>query len=121
MNFNVVFHVDLNDPKRLNLAFDNVANYMAFLDETPGGSAASLVMLGNGPVVNLFAKRPENADLEARGRQLMENGLSIRLCSNALRKFEISPEQVWEGCTVVPAGIPELVKLQNEGYCYLKP
>lgn len=121
MNLNVVFHVDLKDPMRLGLSFDNVANYMAFLDETPGGKDARLVMLGNGPVVNLFTRRPENAELEARGRQLMENGLSIRLCRNALKKFGIKPEDLWEGCTIVPAGIPELVLLKNEGYCYLKP
>ena len=121
MNLNLVLHVDLNDPQRLNMAFDNVANYMNYLAELPEGSSASIVLVGNGPSVQLFRKAGEHEALEARASDLMKKGLEIRLCMNALRKFSISAEELWAGCTPVSGGIPELVRLQNEGYSYIKP
>lgn len=33
MNLNLVLHVDLNDPQRLNMAFDNVANYILRVEQ----------------------------------------------------------------------------------------
>ncbi len=121
MNLNLVLHVDMNDPQRLNLAFDNVANYLNYLAELPEENTASIVLVGNGPAVQLFRKTEEHAALETRASDLMKKGLEIRLCLNALRKFSISAEELWEGCTPVPGAIPELVRLQNEGYSYVKP
>ena len=56
MYYDLVVHVDDNDPGRLNFAFNNVA-----------------------------------------------------------------PADLWEGCEVVPAGVVEIVKLQREGFAYLRP
>ncbi len=121
MKLDVVFHVDLRDPQRLNLAFDNVQNYMNFLDTQTEPGKARVVMLGNGPAVNLFVRNAEGADLEARGKALMARGLDIRLCCNALKKFQIEPADLWEGCQPVSSGVPELLKLEAEGFGYVKP
>ncbi len=121
MSWNVIFHVDLNDPQRLNLAFDNVANYMNYLAEHAGDAQPSIVMVGNGPVVQLFENGIQHSALHERARELMGRGLSIRLCSNAIRKFGIDPASLVEGCVVVPAGIPEILMLESGGYGYIKP
>ncbi|MDO4839195.1 MAG: DsrE family protein [Desulfovibrionaceae bacterium] len=121
MSLNVVFHVDLREKQCLNIAFDNVTNYMNYLETIPEGKEASLVLLANGPAVNFFVKSEENSELEQRCAGLIAKGLSVRLCSNALRKFGIAEDTLWSGCRPVPGGIPELVSLQNEGYCYIKP
>lgn len=125
MNYNLLLHVDLNDPQRLNIAFDNIINYKKYLaDYLPEGSEtgkAVIVLVANGPAVNLFTKSPEHDEQEARMRTFLDEGVSIRLCQNALNKFGISHDQLWEGCTPVPGAIPEMVRLQAEGYAYIKP
>lgn len=115
MHYDLIIHVDDNDNARLNLAFNNAANYRAALL----GESFSIIMVANGPAVQLFTKA--NAALAARGKKLMAEGLSIRLCNNALQTFNVSASDLWEGCQVVPAGVVEIVNLQREGFAYLRP
>lgn len=115
MYYDLLVHVDDNDPKRLNLAFNNVANYKAALP----GEEFRVVMVVNGPAVQLFTR--ENEELAARGAELMAGGLSIRLCRNALNTFKIADDVLWEGVDIIPAGIVELVRLQREGFAFLRP
>ena len=121
MNYNLLLHVDLNDPQRLNIAFDNIINYKKYLDDITEAGKTSIVLVANGPAVNLFVKSPEHAEQEARMRTFLDEGVSIRLCQNALTKFGIAHDQLWEGCTPIPGAIPEMVRLQAEGYAYIKP
>jgi intracellular sulfur oxidation DsrE/DsrF family protein len=115
MYYDLIIHVDDNDPKRLNLAFNNYANYAAALP----GEEYRVVMVVNGPAAQLLKK--ENADLAARGAELMKQGLAIRVCNNALKSFAVDAADLWEGVAIVPAGIVEVVKLQREGFAYLRP
>ena len=115
MYYDLIIHVDDNDKGRLNLAFSNAANYRAGLP----GEEFRIVLVANGPAVQLFTR--ENREMEEVARGLMAEGLSIRLCNNALTKFHVSASDLWEGCEVVPAGVVEIVKLQREGFAYLRP
>jgi len=113
MNYNVVFHVDLDDEKILMLTLSNIHNFY----NTPQSKGAEVVLLANGPAVKFFSKG--NAPKELT--ELKAKGMSIRLCQNALNKFELSSEQLEEGLLIVPAGIVELIELQNKGFSYIKP
>lgn len=113
MNYNIVFHLDLNDSSVLNIAVSNIGNYFTAIQ----GKQADVVLVVNGPAVNLFKK--ENALPEFK--DFMAQGLKVRLCQNALNKFSLTKEMMTEGAEVVPAGIVELVRLQNEQYAYIKP
>lgn len=121
MNYSIVLHVDLNEAQPLNIAFDNAANYMNWLDGHPEISGAEVVLIANGPAVQLFTDTFDHTAQKERARELAARGLSIRLCSNALRKFEIDRESLWDVCTPIEAAIPEFVRLHNEGYTYIKP
>lgn len=113
MNYNIVFHVDLNDGGILNVAISNITNYFTAIE----GQKAEVVLLVNGPAINLFKKEavlPELYDLQKKG-------LQIRVCQNAVNKFSLSREMLMDGVEVVPAGIVELVRLQNEHFAYIKP
>ena len=48
MNYDIVFHVDLNDEAVLNIAISNIANYFTAIE----GQKAEVVMLVNGPAEN---------------------------------------------------------------------
>lgn len=118
MNWNVVMHADLSDPTRLAFVFTNMKNY---LKDVPKGSGAKLVILANGPAVRLFTNARENDTLHATAKELLASGVSLRLCRNALANFNLDEKELWKGCEVVPGGITELVRLQGEGFAYIKP
>ncbi len=115
MYYDLIIHVDDNEASRLNLAFNNALNYKAGLP----GENFRMVLIANGPAVQLFTRSHE--ELAERGAKLMEEGLDIRLCRNALNTFHVSADELWKGCSIVPAGVVEIVKLQREGFAYLRP
>jgi uncharacterized protein len=45
----------------------------------------------------------------------MDNG------RNALAKQSLAAADLVEGCEIIPAGIVELIRLQQEGFAYIKP
>jgi hypothetical protein len=47
--------------------------------------------------------------------------VSFKVCRNALNRFNIAPENLIEGCEIVPAGVVSLIELQQDGYAYIKP
>lgn len=115
MNYDLLLHVDSDDPKILALALNNAANYRNGLP----GETFRMALVANGPAVKLLTR--DHPDLAARGAELTAMGLDIRVCANALKGHDIPPEQLWPGCHVVPAGVVEIVRLQREGFAYIKP
>ena len=47
--------------------------------------------------------------------------MRVMLCANALADTKIDHARLWPGCSVVPAGLVEVVRLQREGFAYIKP
>ena len=115
MTYDLCLHVDLNDAALLALALKNARNYQnALPDET-----CDLVMVGNGPSVTLLtAAQPAWREM---AQPLMDKGLKIRLCRNALNDNNLTEADLWPGITVVPAGLVEIVRLQKAGFAYIKP
>jgi len=79
----------------------------------------TVVLLANGPAVQLFVK--EETELTQKAQDLTKLGLSIHLCQNALNKFSITKENLHDDYLIVPAGILDLVELQNKNFSYIKP
>ena len=59
--------------------------------------------------------------LRETARPLMDKGLKIRLCRNALNDNNLTEADLWPGVEVVPAGLVEIVRLQQNGFAYIKP
>jgi len=115
MNYDLLLHVDSDDAKVLNLAFNNADNYAKALPD----ENFHMVLVANGPAVKLFVNT--NTELAERGKALTSRHLDIRLCSNALKANNLDSTELWKCCKVVPAGVVEIVKLQREGFAYIKP
>lgn len=115
MNYNLVLHMDSLDENIMRLVLRNAANYLNALPE----EKFQLVIVANGPAVRHFI-RGERENEEA-ARALSERGVQFRLCANALRDNELDKEDLWPFCAIVPAGLVEIVKLEREGYAYIKP
>ncbi len=116
MGCKVVFHLDWNDPDRMNMALNNILNLL----KDPFGKDAQVCVLANGQAVRLFEKRSA-LSTDARIAELRDKGLRLLLCNNSLTGLHIGRDELIEGCEVVPAGIVELVRLQQDGFAYVKP
>ena len=115
MNYDLCLHMDSKDPAILGLVLRNAANYIKALSE----ERFQLVVVANGPAVTQFTK--SNEDFRSVAAPLQDQGLRILLCANALADNKIDQADIWPGCDVVPAGLVEVVRLQREGFAYIKP
>jgi intracellular sulfur oxidation DsrE/DsrF family protein len=112
----VVCHLDWNDQDRMTMALNNIFNLL----KDPFGENAVVVLLANGQAVKLFEKRSA-LETTARIAELRKKGVRFLLCNNSLTRLGLKKDELIEGCEVVPAGIVELIRLQQEGFAYIKP
>ncbi len=113
----VVFHI--NDPSRWQTALGNITNLL----KDVGDDAAEVVVLTNGPSVTAYS----DSALMEKIKELAQRGVRFRACRNSLKNLCsggdvcINEENLPDFIEVVPAGITELVRLQSEGFAYVKP
>jgi uncharacterized protein len=111
--YDIIFHFDESE-SQLNIAISNIKNYfLALKDEE-----FSAVLVVNGPGIQLMGK---DGQFASSLQELHDKGLSVRVCQNALKHFHLQPDWLSPVCQIVPAGVVEIVKLQREGFVYLKP
>lgn len=113
MHYDALFHFDNSEPE-LNIAISNIQNYRKALPDTD----FTAVLLVNGPGIKLMGKDSPQAQAL---QELHEAGVSIRVCNNAMNKFGLTAEWLHPACTIIPAGIVEIVDLQRKGFAYVKP
>lgn len=113
-NYNLVLHVDKTD-NSLNIAFHNFINYAAALT----GKTFKVILLVNAAAVTLL--KSDNAAISEMLEKAVSLGLEVHACNNALVANKMTKEDLYPQCSVVPAGVVELVELQNQGYAYVKP
>lgn len=115
MVYRAVFHVDANDDKVFGLSLNNAANLLKAIPD----DHSDVVMLFNGPAVQML--RQEGCGHTDAIRALQEQRVVFKACRNALTKFGVNAEDLVPGCAIVPAGVVELIVLQQDGYAYIKP
>ncbi len=118
MKFKVVFHVNSDDTVPLQTAFGNILNLLKEREVIENG--ADVVLLLNGPGILRLKKDASINDLNTV-TALSEKGVKFQICNNSLVKFGLSVKDMHPACEVVPAGVMALIKLQNDGYAYIKP
>jgi uncharacterized protein len=116
MIYRAVFHVDLDDSKPFALALANVGNLLRAIPE----KHYDVVLLFNGPAVTLL-QSDACAPYREEIWQLQQARVSFKVCRNALNRFNVDPDNLIEGCEIVPAGVVALIELQRDGYAYIKP
>jgi hypothetical protein len=116
MKLKAVIHVDSEDESRLTTAIGNIEN---FFDEI-ASSEADLRLVANSKAVQFFRKT-NGSEYVNRTNQLAENGVRILVCNNSLEKMGIPQSELIQAAEVIPAGIEEIIRMQNDGYAYVKP
>ena len=110
----VVFHVSAGDREAVEAAFGNAENLLA--DESVELGVVALVANGDA-VAHLRA----GSDLASDVTVLVDRGVSVRACGNALERRGLSAAELVGGVEVVPSAMGELARLQAEGYAYIRP
>jgi intracellular sulfur oxidation DsrE/DsrF family protein len=116
----VVYHVNYFDVKRSIGAMRNAQNHINALGQ--GNHEIRFVLHGNG--VELLRKvAQESPDAVNRIDSLRSQGVKFNICENTLKGRKIALEDLHfaEQADVVPSGVAEIGKLQQEGFVYLRP
>jgi intracellular sulfur oxidation DsrE/DsrF family protein len=51
----------------------------------------------------------------------MARGVRVAACARSLRNHGLDPGALVEGVVVVPGGVTEVVRLEGDGFAYLRP
>lgn len=112
MVYRVVVQINETDPERIPLIINNVVNLKKTLTD------AEIKVVAFGPGVQALKKDGPQA---AAVGQLASDGVALHVCQITLGRLSMAIEQFIESTTPVPSGVAEIVKLQSEGWIYLRP
>ncbi|EPX82557.1 DsrE family protein [Salipiger mucosus] len=119
----VVYHINYNggdDNKSYKGALRNIQNHINAVGAE--NLEVKVVMHGNGLGLLMAAK--EDDRLQTSVGSLKSQNVGFNVCANTLkgRNIDYSNDlyDVWEE-DIVPSGVAELSKLQQQGYTYIKP
>ena len=80
-----------------------------------GGSQVEVVFFGAG--LNMLRKT--NTAYEARLKQLVDSGVTLSACQNAMRLMNIKTEDLFPFASQVDSGVAELARKQEAGWAYI--
>jgi len=118
----VAIHVDENDPARMNMALNNVANVNKYYESI--GESVEIELVAYGPGLHMF--RTDTSPVKDRISVLsleLEN-LTFSACGNthtAMQKKAGKDIVLMDEANVVPSGVVQLIELQEKGYAYVRP
>lgn len=118
----VVFHVDENDPVRMNLVLNNASNVDSYYKDKAEEVQIEIVAYGPG----LHMLREDTSPVKQRIQTLAQNldNVSFMACGNTMKgmgKKEKKEIALVSQAKVVPAGVVHLMERQREGWSYIRP
>ncbi|BAN68790.1 hypothetical protein EBS_0849 [endosymbiont of unidentified scaly snail isolate Monju] len=118
----IVFHVDENDPKKMNITLNNAANLNKYYQDKGEEAQIEIVTYGPG-LMMLHAKKSPVKERIASFAQNFDN-VSFKACANTMKKMKKKSGKdvpLLPQAEVVASGVMHLVKRQEEGWSYIRP
>jgi intracellular sulfur oxidation DsrE/DsrF family protein len=127
----VVYHINYDNPKAQKGALRNIQNHINAVGAE--NLDAVVVLHGNGLSLLLdpaslerltkFKHANGDQNMTANVANLKNQGVNFAICNNTIkgRKVQMSDMYDVEEKDIVPSGVAQLSKLQQEGYTYIKP
>jgi uncharacterized protein len=84
------------------------------------GESSDLCMVVNHHAVRFFQKS-NAADHAETIAALACQGIRFLICRNSIRSLNIDSSELLDACEVVASGIVEIIRMQNNGFAYVKP
>jgi intracellular sulfur oxidation DsrE/DsrF family protein len=113
----VIYHVNLGNEQATD-ALRNISNHLA-VDPT-----AKIVVVTHSAGVDFLLEGAEDKNgnpYSGPVAALAAKGVEFRVCKITLERRKIDPKKVIPEAKLVPSGVVEVTRLQQEGYAYLKP
>lgn len=117
MRYKAVFHVSSYDQEAFKRMVFNAYN----LVRDAGGGKVEVAVVVNGSGVKHLVRSVLDKGLLGKLAGLKSLGARFYVCRNSLKAQGVGENELVDFCEVVPAGVTLLVKLQSEGYAYIKP
>ncbi len=126
----VVYHINYDNPKQQAGALRNIQNHINAVGKE--NLDFIVVMHGLGLSLLLEPDAAGNTKLKSGNAtekqqntvsNLKDQGVEFSVCANTLRGKKIDLDDLYDvaKADIVPSGVAELSKLQQEGYTYIKP
>ena len=109
----VLFAVSSPDPADWQMVSRNAYNLMQGMQ--PDSVDVEIVAFGSG-IGMLKLDTPVRSDIES----LQKAGVHFVACANSMRVAHLTITDLVPNATVVPSGIVEIVRKQEEGWSYIK-
>lgn len=115
----VLYHINYDDPKRIAATFTNITNHINELGE----ENIDIKAVVHGPAIRYFLEASTDETKQTSIDSLRLSEVQFIICGNSLDGFKITKDDLYEveEADVVKAGLPEIVKLQQQGYIYVRP
>lgn len=113
----IVFQISSSNPETQNLVLNNAVN----IRKHYGRDNVDVVVVAYGPGLSLLTAKNKQAD---RIKSLATEGIVFDACHNtmeAIKKKTGKMPVLTKGVKVVPAGVGQIVELQEKGYKYIRP
>lgn len=83
---------------------------------------ASIKVVVHGPAVRFFVASRLGSDLAAQVDKARQMGVEFLFCNHSLRREQIHVKDLYQTTVkdIIPAAIPEILRLQDQGYKYLR-
>ncbi|WP_193370995.1 DsrE family protein [Pelagibius marinus] len=118
----VAVHVDESDPKRMNMALNNVQNVKQYYESQ--GQSVEIEVVAYGPGLHMLRADTSPVADRISAMALEIDGLTFSACGNTMKgmaKKEGKEVSLLSEARTVPSGVVRLVELQEEGYAYVRP
>ena len=116
----VVYHNDGSaEPEYFRHLLGNIRNHIAAL----GRDHVEIRVVDNGGGLDLLQQANDDPELARRIDALRADGVRFLVCANTLKARGIGWQDLY-GATeadVIPSGVAEIARLQQQGYAYIHP
>ncbi len=115
----VVYHINFDNPKRQNGALRNIQNHI----NAVGAKNLDLRVIMHGKGYTLLKRANNDLALQNKIIKLKDQGVKFEMCANTMRGHKLKPSDLFglKKSDIVPSGVAEIAKLEEEGYAYIRP
>jgi intracellular sulfur oxidation DsrE/DsrF family protein len=110
----VVFQVSDGDPKKWNLALNNMNN----VQEALGKDKVDVELVVYGPGIDMLKAESTAGN---RVNEAVANGVKVVACEVTMKAQKLTKNDMLASIGYVPGGVIELMKREKEGWAYIRP
>ena len=110
----VVLQVSDGDPKKWNLALNNIKN----VQDALGKDKVDVELVVYGPGIDMLKLE---SPVGNRVNDAVADGVKVVACETTMKAQKLTKDDMLKSTGYVPGGVIELMKRQKEGYAYVRP